>query len=95
MDMGPYIVGACLVAPAVTGIIGGAAYRSARRGTALAATSLLGVLAGVGAWVVIGGYGMGGGPASLLFGPVALLGGWASGIALAVIPFTYIDRLHG
>ena len=94
MNMAPYIFWACIIGPAATGILGGAALRSVRRGAVLAATSLLGVLAGVGAWVLVGGYVVGGGPLSLLLGPVTLLCGWLVGIWLAGVLFTRNHRLQ-
>jgi len=90
MDIRPYIWGAFLLGPALTGLIGGMAYGSATRGAVLATTSALGVLAGVGGWVLIAW----GGPLSLLFGPVAMACGWGAGTALAVIAFARMDRLR-
>ena len=90
---GSWICGACIVCPALTAIVGALVYGSVTRAAVLAASSFLGVLAGIGGWLVVGGYIIGGGPLSVLLYPVAIVFGWAAGTATAVLAFTQTDRL--
>ncbi len=83
---------ACVVGPVLTGLVAGCAFRSPARGICLAVNSLLGLLGGVGMWLMVGGFIMGGGPPSLVFGPIALVCGWAVGIAVPIVAFRLVDR---